>query len=915
MKIRNNFFYKNKLYLVLIGIFLVIISCSENRNNEFHTDVVKGFIDISHIPQTDQKKIELKGEWEFYWNQLYEPFDFKTPQPIEGDFINVPGNWVNYKGDIYKPKRYGYATYRLNMKVRKDQDYALNLPVIWTAYKFWINDLLISTGGKVSKEERFSEPTNKPRIVYYRSTSEEAVITLQMSNYDALWGGMANSFIIGDVQTIQQDLMIKRFYENFFFGVIFIFAIYHFALFFFWKKDYSTLLFGAYCFGLAVRTLLVANGFIFSMDLPGWAWEFGYRLNYLGTYLGAPFLMFYLYYHFKKEHSKIFVYGVSIAATLMAVLVLVTPYKIYVNTLVFYQVIMAMITLYLVVVFSLAIYHKREGAVLSAIGIFCFAIAAFNDVLYVNSIIHTRDLTPLGLFALILSQALVIARRFSKAFARVEDYSEKLEEKVKIRTQQLEEATNQKTHFFINFAHEIKTPLTLIMNYMSKDIEKRGLSQELTLVQQNMIKLKRDIINFLDIEKLNMGKVYYDHDQILNISTAVSMKYHLFKELADKKNIKLKCDIDDNNYFIKIDPFAIDRIINNIVLNAIIHTEPGGTVSLKLYRFKENICLSVSDTGIGISEEQQKHLFEPFYQMSREKRSIQGIGLGLSIVKKILDDIHADINVSSKERKGTVFTIYFSSYSLKEGDTVVSEENYTKPMSVNFNIPKTTDNYNIEKPNILLVEDNTDMIIYMQEALETDYNFFYAVNGMNALQKLKEIPKPDLIISDIMMDEMDGYDFYKALIRDSRYNGIPFIFLTAKTTEDEKLKGLSLGAVDFIYKPFSIEVLRVKINSLIQNREATKEANRAELEKKISMALRSEEESAEEKVFRQNRLFKKYKITSREKDIILLLIKGLEYKVISSQLNISFNTLKPYITKIYRKLNVQNKVELTNLFN
>jgi len=316
-----------------------------------------------------------------------------------------------------------------------------------------------------------------------------------------------------------------------------------------------------------------------------------------------------------------------------------------------------------------------------------------------------------------------------------------LEEKVKERTAQLEiankeieETIKQKTHFFINIAHETKTPLTLILNYLDKYIKSVGLNEDLKVIQQNIYKLLQDMINFLDLEKLQKGSFIYDNTQITNFSDVLKRKLVLFVETANNKQISLSFYIEEN-IFAKADVLGIERIINNLVENAIKYTEENGKIEISLKKIDENIEFVVRDTGIGISKEFLEHIFLPFYQISQKKRNIDGIGMGLFIVKKIIESLNGDILVESYLTQGTQFKVILKNYELKEND-IVAKDLMLKSF-INIPVIKDTNKdikFDKVKNTIILVEDNLDLLFYVVSILTEKYNVFYFRNGKEALE-------------------------------------------------------------------------------------------------------------------------------------------------------------------------------------
>ncbi|HEX8459885.1 MAG TPA: response regulator transcription factor [Segetibacter sp.] len=208
-----------------------------------------------------------------------------------------------------------------------------------------------------------------------------------------------------------------------------------------------------------------------------------------------------------------------------------------------------------------------------------------------------------------------------------------------------------------------------------------------------------------------------------------------------------------------------------------------------------------------------------------------------------------------------------------------------------------------------MVEDNISMINYLFKKLQEKYNVYTALNGDEAFQKIKSIPTiPDLIISDVMMDMVDGFTFAKILSQNESYNHIPFIFLSAKSTRQDKLQGLKLGAIDFIQKPFSINELTQKVESIL---ETVNRQKRAILNSAIT-ALGNNESSPKNGIDKFERNSQIYNLTSREKDIAKLVCEGQKYKAIGDALYISERTVTKHIQNIFEKVEVSNKIELIN---
>jgi signal transduction histidine kinase/DNA-binding NarL/FixJ family response regulator len=491
------------------------------------------------------------------------------------------------------------------------------------------------------------------------------------------------------------------------------------------------------------------------------------------------------------------------------------------------------------------------------------------------------------------------------------NWNESLKKEVERRTKELEKLNEQKTNTFVNLAHETKTPLTLINNYLDEYISKKGSSEELNVVKKNIDKLSNDIVNFFDLEKLNKGFAIYNHDQVCNFSEILSDDLLLFKKYAKNRNIVLRESIKDD-LFVQADPVAINRIIINLIENAIKFSDDDCGIEISLQDYGNKINFSVKDCGIGIPPEMQSKVFEPYYQITNQKKSIQGMGLGLPIVKKVVQDLNGEIKIESdpKREPGTKMIVTLNKHTLSENE--IASGNYSRYSATAFieDLNMEEQQFDEKKETILIVEDNVSMVNYLAKKLQDSYNVYTALNGNEALKKLKTlIVIPDLIISDVMMDKVDGYAFAKIISNDPLYNHIPFMFLSAKAAKSDKLQGLRLGAIDYVHKPFSINVLKQKIESILQN---AKRQRSAVFNKALNVLNKPEPIAAQQTTNKFEQNCELYHLTAREKDIAKLVCKGRRYKEIGETLFIAERTVTKHVQNIFEKVRVTNKIELIN---
>ncbi len=486
-----------------------------------------------------------------------------------------------------------------------------------------------------------------------------------------------------------------------------------------------------------------------------------------------------------------------------------------------------------------------------------------------------------------------------------------LQQEVAKRTNDLEKINEQRTNTFVNLAHETKTPLTLITNYLDEYLHKNEESEELLVVKRSIDKLTSDIVNFFDVEKFNKGLVVYNHHLIADASSIVREAIELFEPYANKKKVKLSASIE-NNILVQADPSAINRVVNNLIENAIKFSDEEATILIKLYKDNKLFNFVVQDFGAGIPTEYQKQIFEPYFQITSKKANGQGMGLGLPIVKKIIDELNGTIAIKSKGKleKGTEFTVTLPIYQKKSSEEISKPDIPSYFSSTPVALEIECKPYNDKEKTILVVEDNISMANYLSKKLCENYNVYTALNGNDALKQLKDLSVlPDLIISDVMMDKMDGYAFAKIISSNSSYGHIPFIFITAKSAPNDKYEGLRLGAIDYVRKPFMIQELLHKIESILA---VTAKQKQSIINTAFASLTRNDIRNSAGAMHSFDENCQIYNLSSREKEVAELICRGLKYKDIAETLFIAERTVTKHAQNIFEKVEVRNKVELCN---
>lgn len=381
------------------------------------------------------------------------------------------------------------------------------------------------------------------------------------------------------------------------------------------------------------------------------------------------------------------------------------------------------------------------------------------------------------------------------------------------------EVHEAKIQFFTMIAHEIRTPVSLIIGPLEKICRSSFILPDAVRDHLNIIDRNSQRLLFLVNQLLDFQKVEREGIRIKCTSCNI---YQLLKAVSERfeptiiqYGARFKVNFPDTELMAVIDNEAITKVISNLLTNASKYTKDEVTLSCEVSPDSHTFVLQVTDNGVGISEEDQKKIFKPFYQAADYK---PGTGLGLSIVKSIVDAHNGSIEVLSALGEGSTFrvTLPLECAQMEEAENGVPTANSELPEKL---LPELSGSSSMKhKPVMLIVDDNKDMLSFLSGSFSETYNILTAEDGEQALEQLKE-HNVTLIVSDWMMPRMDGAEFCKTLRSNQTLSHIPFILLTAKTDLDSKIEGLNCGADAYIEKPFSVEYLEACIKNLVDLRK------------------------------------------------------------------------------------------------
>lgn len=382
-----------------------------------------------------------------------------------------------------------------------------------------------------------------------------------------------------------------------------------------------------------------------------------------------------------------------------------------------------------------------------------------------------------------------------------------------------------KSRFLTNISHEFRTPLTLINGHVEV-LKENGREEDFSHfdeIEQNGKRLLTLINQLLDLSKMESGqyKLEYKKGNVLN---EANMLVQSFYSYAEQHGISLILKQTENAKTLSESPFvysseALAVIITNLMSNAIKYTPSGGSVTAIIDYQNDKLFITIADTGQGISKEHLPKIFDRFYQVDEPgQRTYAGSGIGLALVKELAILHGGDIKVESPDEGGCVFTFWLESSETENIESIDSVEQNTDFL-INKEIEvKDNELQNTELPLLLIIEDQPELRSFIVRNLGEEYRYAEASNGKDGMKLAKEL-LPDLIISDVMMPDADGFELCETLKNNVATSHIPIILLTAKAEQKDKLTGLETGADDYLTKPFSLAELKLRVRNILSFKE------------------------------------------------------------------------------------------------
>ncbi len=822
--------------IILTAFLLIPLSIAgDHKQLTQNAKAVKGTINLEKWNLKIDKVIQLNGEWEFYWDQLLTPEDFKKEgegKPSLTGYMKVPSQWNGKILNGISLPAYGCATYRLVLKnMPSNQVYGLKKSIVRFSSRIFINGSIFMEDGNPSRDAGEYKSGNLPQIAFFDSNGGDMELLIQVANYEYVNSGIPVPIIIGEQSTMLDAQQKNSLLES---GVFVILATISLIYFIFFitavlcqRRDYSLLAF-------AILSLILAVSHAFTSERP--ILDILPRIPFVVVFKMRDFFIFAcfialacLMYHLKKGILSLritklisLVFGVYLLAIIL--LPIHTYMKIQIFIVLFDEIFLIGVLVRTAVLFVKS--HRKDVtehlillAAVLLINLYSMELILLGAALKTNiwyGQVYILCFAVMMIFLLFL--------RYFYAYSTIKSMSNRLLQLDKL-----------KDDFLANTSHELKSPLNAIISITDSII--KGVegpvnnlqAQNLSIVVGSGKRLSNLVNDLLDYSKMKNGDIEL-HKSSIDVKTVVDTVIKVYRFIKGGKDVTLVNSVKEDIPNVYADRDRLIQILYNLIGNGVKFTERGQVeVSAALYQDKVRIC--VSDTGIGIAENMQEIIFKSFEQAdTSETRRYGGTGLGLSITRKLVELHGGEISVKSSLGEGAAFTFTLPVSGIEPPlvDEIHQEMQHNRsyeldseyPIRVRGDLPE----------NILVVDDDYANLQAIINLLKMEKYSITAVNsGQKALDEIAACPDIALVILDIMMPDISGYEVLIKIRERFSLFELPVLMLTAKNRISDIVMSLENGANDFVGKPFEAEELIMRVKTLTKLRTSVKSVKDAEI--------------------------------------------------------------------------------------
>ncbi|MGG4049056.1 hybrid sensor histidine kinase/response regulator [Paenibacillus favisporus] len=803
----------------------------------------EGVLDARDWDFSQQGIIPLRGEWEFYKDQLLTPQDFAdqgAEQQTERRFLQVPGGW---KGKV-SDDGYGAGTYRLRLLVSDLGDYSLRAKKIRMSSHIYMDEQELGGTGQTALSATGFVPSNFPFFGTVEVKDQTIEIIVQVASYNNVQGGLVQAPEFGRTADVLTRRDNARMADVIVITTLLVFGIYFAGMFRQWRREPYLIFFSLFCWALGIF-FSIDNEIVMANLVPSMSYLLLQKLLFILPYLAILFFIHYVRLYLSDRSGHWFKGFRWVSYVYLALLILLPNDRLLV--LLWPGVLLQVVAFGFI--FTSIFRNRHHGVRIYYIllGAFFLIISWIFAQTRYQLALDSPYYIIVTLLLVVLSQSFLMTDRIRGAFLR----SERL-------AQQLLVHDRQKDEFLAKTSHELRTPLHGIINLSETLLENKTtpLAAEhrenirlLHLIGRRLAGLVNDI---LDMNRIRYGQLDVQPKPVdLYVSTRFVMETLSIAPI--KNGVRLADELPPALPLVLADENRLRQILHNLLENGLKYTDRG-TVSISAERRGELLAVSVSDTGRGIPEEVMDDLFQPFFQHDEEgSHSRDGIGLGLSISKQLVELQGGQMQVESEVGRGSrfTFTLPIAWSGEHEAAAAAAAENataqaypgdrqYPEYGRGRYTVqrddkesplpPQSTPSGQKELFHVLIVDDEPSNLKVATDAIGSmGHAYTTAAGGAEAMEALRQ-RKPDLVLLDLMMPGVSGLDICREIRSLHGLAELPVLMLTASGQTRDTLAAFAAGANDILHKPFELAELRARAQSLLAMKSSSERAVRREMD-------------------------------------------------------------------------------------
>ncbi|QAA23756.1 ATP-binding protein [Sporolactobacillus terrae] len=808
--------------LCYVGFFLIFLSWYHSSKYDGPI-ATHGTLDISHWNFAKDGEIQLNGQWMLYPGQILSPKDNLAKKKYQ--FMTVPT--AKNGTENFKAVGSNTGTYRLLIHSDRNQVFGLQTSTIYSSNRIYVNGQFVGESGHPSTDHHM-ETSLRSYAAYFTLHKGDNELLIQTTRATGAVGwGISRPILFGTQQQISQKHDFILFNDLSVVISFFIIGLYFLGFFIQRTKDLYLLFFSIICLLFAVIISFISEARVIYLLFPNLSYAHLVIIESTSTLLIGIALLLYLYFAYPQLVSKKITYGVVTVSLCTLILDFLPLDQLTMIGLLLHTSSAVFTLAYAFYIFVLAIIQRVEGSVylmIAALSMSIFVIMTTINVYIPKRLFALYSVSSL-LFLLML--ALLMSQRFSNAFKRSEHLTAELDQNNQI-----------KDEFIAKISHEFRTPLNGIINIAQtllaskKDRKISEEAEKLQMVTRIGYRLSDLVNDILDIEKLKHGTLAV-RPVPLDVAAVVQAELAFYKLLAEKKGLYLVNQIPTDLPLIYADENRFRQIINNLVDNAIKYTQ-SGKITIRAKRNTDGVELIIADTGSGIPPSEMETIFHPFER--KKVTQVEGTGLGLSIVKQLVALQKGKLWVDSEVGVGSIFHVVLPIIRSEHIiDSRLSTKHARHTHQSKGQIPAAkaliTPHYShsVKAPAILVVDDDLENLSILIDMLEgIPYNVTAVKNGKEALAELARA-KPDLVITDLMMPGMSGFELCTKIRKQHRLTELPVLTLTAAINNEDKHLAFRAGANDILQKPYNFSEFAARIRGLILMKQAAAQATNMEV--------------------------------------------------------------------------------------